>query len=144
MSLLYSLITLNQNVISVKRMKLDHTMVDIGATHVVVGIDWGAKCNISCRYENKANESEKEVNGMLEGLVTKLKTSLEVQVKGEIGFTDEDNEDYKKFIFQAKSDISKMDKIAQTFGEAIELAASLPEMVKDCLLYTSPSPRDRG
>ena len=131
MSLLYSLITLNQNVISVKRMKVDHTMVDIGATHVVVGIDWGAKCNISCRYENKANESEKEVNGMLEGLVTKLKTSLEVQVKGEIGFTDEDNEDYKKFIFQAKSDISKMDKIAQTFGEAIELAASLPEMVKD-------------
>ena len=71
-------------------MKVDHIMVDKGATHVVVGIDWGANCNISCRYENKANKSEKEVNVMLEGPVTKIKTSLEVQFRGEIDFTDED------------------------------------------------------
>lgn len=130
MSFLYSLITLNQNIFSVKRMKVDHTVIDINATHVVVGIDWGAKCNISCRYEKKTNESEVEVNGMLEGLVAKMKSSLEVQINGEAGFTSKDNEDYNKITFQARSDISQMDKIPQTFGETIELAASLPDMVK--------------
>ena len=131
MSFLYSLITLNQNILSVKRMNIDNDMLnDLGATHVVVGIDWGAKCNISCQYENKTNKSEVEVKGMLEGLVKKMEISLELEVKGKASFTEKDNEEHRKFNFQAKCDISKMDKIPQTFSEAVSLAASLPEAVK--------------
>ena len=132
MSLLYSIVTLNQSICSVKRMDIESDMLNYeGATHVVIGIDWGAKCNISCQYENKTNKSKVEVDGKLKALVKKIEISLEVEAEGKANVTDEENVENTKFNFQAKCDISKMDKIPQTFSEAVSFAVSLPEVVKE-------------
>lgn len=128
MTFLYSVTTMNQIIPSVMCMTIEDEMLNVpDVTHVVVGIDWGAKCNISCQYENKTNKNEMEVNGMLKGLVEKMS----LQVEGKADYTDKDDEVHNKFTFQSKCDVSKMDRIPQSFGEAVSLVAELPEAIKE-------------
>eukprot|EP00111_Clytia_hemisphaerica_P015467 TCONS_00045673-protein len=131
MSLLYSTVTVNHQILSIKRMKINEEVLnDIdGATHVVVGIDWGARCNISCRYERRANETKQEVEGKLGGLLKKM--SVEIKAEGKAESNENENTETNSFSFNAKSDVLKLTQIPKNFDEAVKLAVSLPEHVKE-------------
>ena len=44
----------------------------------------------------------------------------------------------------AMGDVSDPEMVAQMVGEGIEALGKIDVLVNNCLLYTSPSPRDRG
>ena len=100
---------------------------DLGATHVLVGIDWGAMGTIICEDENKDDEETTKVKGALEAELTKWKKVLNAGVSAGTDYEDENNSTDRKFTYYSKFDVFDRDSdLAMNFGEAVEQARKLP------------------
>ena len=135
MSLIYKLRTVNEEVmLRQNKDKIDIEMLkspNVNGTHVVVAIDWGAVCSVTCEYENKADKDVTEVKGALKAEIEKLKGLVDVKGSTKASYEDKNKDNHKQFTFRCKADVSAPDKdLPVTFEGAVELARSLPSLVK--------------
>jgi hypothetical protein len=136
MSLVYRIRTINEEfMLRQNRGKVDIEILKAGgnlqATHVVVGIDWGAVCSITCQYENTDGKDETTVKGALGVHLEKLKASVDVKGSARVEYKDDKKEKLDSFTFKCKSDVSTTDKeLPTTFEGALELARNLPKIVQ--------------
>ena len=131
MTLTYSVRTKHQEVDGIKA-KIDKDALDSDdATHIVVGIDWGAKCNVTCEYEKSDNEDETKVQGQLRAEIEKLKNGLSVEGGASVDFSQQGREEGTKFSYHSNCDVSDLSKdIPSTFEGAMTVATKLPSAVK--------------
>ncbi|XP_028397642.1 uncharacterized protein LOC114521398 [Dendronephthya gigantea] len=136
MSLVYKIRTINEEfMLRQNRDKIDLEILKAGedllATHVVVGIDWGAVCSITCQSENSDGKDESTVKGALGVHLEKLKAIVNVEGSAKVDIKDIQKEKLENFTFKCKSDVSTTDKdLPTTFEGALELAKNLPKIVK--------------
>lgn len=131
MTLAYAVHTVHQELDGI-RGKIDKDSLDaVEATHVVIGIDWGAKCNVTCEYENTENEEDTQVKGKLRAEIEKLKDIISLKGEANLDMKKNDRGKGNKFSFHSKCDVSDMDKdIPSSFEAAVKMATSLPSVVK--------------
>ncbi len=131
MTLAYSVLTKHQEIDGI-RAKVDKDCLEsIEATHMVVGIDWGAKCNITCEYDKSDNEDEMEVKGKLQAEVEKLK-GLSLKGEARVDIAEKDKAQGCSFSYHSKCDVSDLNKyIPSTFESALSVATKLPSVVKN-------------
>ena len=130
MTLAYAVHTMHQEVDGI-RSKVDKNCIDMDeATHIVIGIDWGAKCNITCKYQMEHNEDEMQVKGKLQAEIEKLKSVLSAKGSASVDISQDGKEHGTKFSYHSKCDVSDLEKdIPSTFEGVLSVATSLPSAV---------------
>ena len=131
MTLLYS-ITTKQERISISNLELkkiiDLKAIDsFEATHIVVGINWGANCTITSEYANQENKKQTEVEGLLKAAADKMTYAIKGEGKG--NYEDTDNEYTKNFTFRSNCDIVTDEDLPTTLPQVIEFVKKLPKLV---------------
>ncbi|XP_038059627.1 uncharacterized protein LOC119730696 [Patiria miniata] len=138
MSLIYKLRTVNEEImLRQNKNKIDleilspSTRQTVNATHVVVAIDWGAVCTVTCEYETKEDENVTEVKGALSAELKKIKGVVDAKGSTKASYDDKNKENHKTFTFKCKADVLARGKdLPVTFEGAVELARNLPSLVK--------------
>jgi hypothetical protein len=131
MTLLYS-ITTKLEKINICNLELKE-IIDLDAiesfeaTHIVVGIYWGANCTITSEYANQENKEQREVEGLLKLEANKM--TYKINGKGKGNYEDGDNEDTKNFTFQSNCDIVTDEDLPTTLPQVIDFVKKLPKLV---------------
>ena len=100
----------------------------IDATHVVVGIDWGAVCLITCEYENNENEEDSKVQTGISDQLEKLKDAIESKASEDACNNSLNND--QRFSFRCCTDVTPLDKgLPVTFEGAVDMARNLTSLV---------------
>ena len=106
----------------------------LGATHVLVGIEWGAMGTITCEDEKNDGEEATKVKGALEAELKKLKGVLDLG--GSTGaeydsyYEDKNKSTGRKFTYYSKCDeFDKDGNLPTAFEEAVEQAKKLPTIL---------------
>lgn len=134
MTLLYSIQTKSESInISNSELKeiIDLNTIDnFEATHVVVGIDWGANCTITAEDSNEKNEERKAVEGRLNAAMNKITESL--SGKGEAHYENQGKEDRRNFSIRSNCDIVTTDEeLPTTLEQAIDFVKKLPRLIRE-------------
>ena len=130
MTLTYSVHTVNQKLNGIHSKVNADSFNEREATHIVVGIDWGAKCNITCEYQKSQNEDEMQVNGKLHSEIDRLKDILSVKGSTDLNAARKSDGSASKFSYHTKCDVTDLEKdIPTTFEGALAVAVSLPKAV---------------
>jgi len=112
-----------------KEMKKTPTIMDsTDATHVVVQIDWGAKCFVSVTDHNHENDEKTEFGGKISAILKYLKSFV-----GDAGGKQEKGkkDNWNKLSVNVFGDVLP-DDIPTTVDGAGELIRKIPELVKKC------------
>lgn len=133
MTLLYSITTTSESInIFDKELKenIDLDVIDcLEATHVVVGIEWGANCTVTAEYANQENEKRTKVEGLLKAEMEQI--SYAIKGQGKTSYEDEKKEYTKEFSFSSNCDIvTTDDELPSSLQQAIEFVKQLPKLVK--------------
>jgi hypothetical protein len=131
MTLLYSITTKYQE-ISISNLELkkiiDLNVIDsFEATHIVVGIHWGANCTITSEYANQENKKQTEVEGLLKAEADKITYSIKGEGKG--NYEDRDNEYTEIFTFRCNCDIVTDGDLPTTLPQVVDFVKKLPKLV---------------
>ena len=105
---------------------------DIKATHVVVGISWGANATISFDYANTENREKNEIEGAFQAHFEKMKALSLGDAKASIdckGGEEARNINFKIRIFA--DIIAQNEPIPQTPEQALEFLRRIPFFVKE-------------
>lgn len=116
-----------------KQIKLEalKNAQEINATHVVCGIEWGAKCYATFEKEFKKSESEMVIVGDLKGKFEKLKNSL--NLNGRFKADDNDKADFKEFSLNFQADILPNNETLPTSVEAmIPFLKNISQYIQKC------------
>ena len=97
------------------------------ATHIVVGIYWGANCVITSEYANQENKKQTEVDGLLKLAADKI--TYGVKGEGQGNYEDGDNEDTKNFGFHGNCDVATDEDLPTTLPQVIDFVKKLPKLV---------------
>ena len=130
MTVTYTLNTIQQEVDGV-RSKVNMDCLDAAeATHIVVGIDWGATCNITCYYQGSNNEDEEQVKANLLAEVKKLKEVISVKSNSDDCYLQVGEESVSKFSYYINCDIITLEKcMPTTLQGVLAIATSLRKAV---------------
>eukprot|EP00794_Sanderia_malayensis_P001186 gene1186-biopygen413 len=131
MTMAYTVRTKSQEIDSI-RGKIDKKLLESDeATHVVVGIEWGAKCNITCEYENTENEEITTVKGELEAEIEKLKNMISAKGGTNLDLAKKGMSAGTKFEYHSKCDVSDLsEEIPSSFEAAVKSVINLPSIIK--------------
>ncbi|XP_041461184.1 uncharacterized protein LOC121412439 [Lytechinus variegatus] len=136
MSLIYKLKTVNEEVMLrqnkdiIDKEILYDTKPD--ATHVVVGIDWGAQCTITCEYQNVENADVTTVREEINVELEKLKKEADAKGTVKVDLEDKMKHEKRKLAFKCRADVSSRDKnLPVTYEGAVDIARSLPTLVEN-------------
>ena len=144
MTLIYKLKSVNEDIsVRHKRHLIDTSILtelsedscgtkrNVNATHVVVGIDWGAICSITCESDNIGNEDATSVKGAMSAKMKNIENMI--GIGGSVGGSWEGKRTKfdKNFVFKCRSDVSPSNKVLPvTFEDAVEMARTLPDLLK--------------
>jgi hypothetical protein len=131
MTLLYSIMT-KLETISISNLELKK-IIDLKifdsfeATHIVVGIHWGANCAIISEYANQENKKQTEVEGLLKAEADKITYSIKGEGKG--NYEDRDNECTENFTFRCHCDVVTDEELPTTLPQVVDFVKKLPKLV---------------
>ena len=131
MTLIYTVNTIRQEVDGI-RSKVNKKYLDGGeASHIVVGIDWGVRCYITCEYQMSQQDDEEQVKGKLQAELNRLKEALSVENSKEMYSSQVcDKDNTSKFLYHINIDLCDHEKGKETtFEGALSVTASLLERV---------------
>lgn len=98
------------------------------ATHVVVGISWGANSVLTCSYENKENRNVKEIEGSLSAHMKLMSVSITGKVS--VDFKEGENDAGTNFDIRMFGDILPgKDDLPTTTAGALQLMRQMPSLV---------------
>jgi hypothetical protein len=99
------------------------------ATHVVVGITWGADTILTSEYQNTDNRDVKEVEGVLSAELEKL--SVKIKGRGEVGYQTNEKDNELQFKIRMYGNILPgSDPLPTNFEDALALMKKMPEYVR--------------
>ena len=101
-----------------------------GATHVVIGIEWGANCVIAVTDQNSENKSRKEVEGNLKMGGNYLKVVAEASVSAAAKSKCTMQKEWNKFQLKIFADLIPEDTIPLTFDGALAFLAKVPQLIR--------------
>ncbi|MFN7414219.1 MAG: hypothetical protein ACK5RT_09990 [Dolichospermum sp.] len=131
MTLLYSIMTKLERInicnLELKKIIDLNTIDSFEATHIVVGIYWGANCTITSEYANQENKKQTEVEGFLKAAADKI--SYAIKGEGQGNYDDKDNEYSKNFSFHSNCDVVTDEELPSTLPQTIEFVKKLPKLV---------------
>ncbi|MFN6154541.1 hypothetical protein [Anabaena sp. AL09] len=131
MTLLYSIMTKLERInicnLELKKIIDLNTIDSFEATHIVVGIYWGANCTITSEYANQENKKQTEVEGFLKATADKI--SYAIKGEGQGNYDDKDNEYSKNFSFHSNCDVVTDEELPSTLPQTIEFVKKLPKLV---------------
>eukprot|EP00112_Aurelia_sp_Birch-Aquarium-sp1_P022972 Seg667.4 transcript_id=Seg667.4/GoldUCD/mRNA.D3Y31 product="Verrucotoxin subunit beta" protein_id=Seg667.4/GoldUCD/D3Y31 len=126
-TLVYSIKTVEQEIINPSGNVSVDCLDAIEATHVVVGMEWGARCNVICEHENMNNEDEDAIRASLKTNVETLKQLSQPKKAPEL-VAEESCKDISYYI---KCDLGGTDHGKGTdFQHAVESLRSIPDEMK--------------
>ena len=127
MTLLCTICTVHQEVDGVMA-KLNRDCFDsVEATHLVVGIDWGGICSITCHYQNSQFEEDQTVRKKLQSALTAFKEALTLGHDTSLNTLQRDAGVASELTYYVSSDISGLENGSLlTFEDALAVAKSLP------------------
>ena len=130
-TLTYSVRTKYQEVNGIRNKVNADSLNATGATHILVGIEWGAKCNITCECQKNGNENIANVRGQMEIEMEKLKCALSVESSAKVDDGGKGKvSSASRFSYHTKCDVSDLEKdIPTTFEGALAVATSFPKAV---------------
>ena len=100
---------------------------ELGATHVLVGIDWGAVGTITCEDENHDREEAIKVKGALQAELNKLKGLLSASGSASADYNGKNKSTGRKFTYYSKCDVfDRQGDLPTSFEEAVEQARKMP------------------
>ena len=100
---------------------------ELGATHVLVGINWGAVGTITCEDENHDSEEATKVKGALQAELNKLKGLLNASGSASANYIDQNKSTGRKFTYYSKCDVfDRQGDLPTSFEEAVEQARKMP------------------
>ena len=125
-TLTYSVRTRHQEIDGIRR-KVNKNCLNGGeATHIVVGIGWGVKCNITCNYRMGENEDDKQVEKTLKAAMEKLKYELPDVDNENVESSQEDREHESSCSYHIYCDASEpKNDISFTVENAMSVARYL-------------------
>ena len=137
-TLTYSVRTRHQEIDGI-RNKVNKNCLNGGeATHIVVGIGWGVKCNITCNYRMGENEEQKQVEKTLKAAMEKLKSELPDVDNENVESSQEDGEHESSCSYhiycdaiEPKTDISFTAKNAMSVARYLQKEATKATDGKD-------------
>ena len=98
------------------------------ATHVVVGISWGANTILSCEYRNNDNKEVMEIQGSLSAKLQSM--SVGISGKVDVDFSEGESNKDLKFEIHLYGDILPNDEdLPTTFEDALALMKQTPSLV---------------
>ena len=103
-SLIYKLRTVNEDVMirqNKNTIDMDVLSQQSDATHVVVAIDWGAMCSVTCEHDNIDNEDATKVKGALTVEVEKLQFLTDTQASVKASYDREGKEQNRGSLLNA-------------------------------------------
>lgn len=101
------------------------------ATHVVVGITWGANSVLSCEYQNTENRDIKEIEGSLSARLKII--GLSISGSGSVEFNEGANDKSINFAIKIYGDVlPRGQDLPTTFEAALELMKQMPNLVATC------------
>ncbi|CAF4944788.1 unnamed protein product, partial [Rotaria sp. Silwood1] len=108
-----------KNLVSYDALKLPN------ATHVVVGIKWGANVVASFEFANKENDLKTDIEGALKANMEKI--SLSISGSASVQFTEDENRLKTSLSIKFFGDIiPQNEELPQTFEKALELMKKVP------------------
>ena len=132
-TLLYSMTTKSES-LNIFNEELKDTInlnaIDcVEATHVVVGIEWGANCTITAEYANQENEESTKVQGLLKAAINQV--SYAINGQGETDYEYKNNEYTNNFSFRSNCDIVTTNaELPSNLQQAIAFVKTLPTLVR--------------
>ena len=132
-SLLYKLTTVYERLelynTELKSYISDDALRQTTATHVVIGIYYGANCAITATDEYSESKEQKEVEGNLKAHLEKLKSLLSVTADAEVGYEKKETEIWSKFSIDIFGDILP-DKFPHSVDGALSMLKDMEQLVK--------------
>ncbi|CAG7711416.1 unnamed protein product, partial [Allacma fusca] len=98
------------------------------ATHVVVGISWGANLMVTAEYSNEENEDTKEISGALQAKLNVI--AVQISGKGDVDYGKGGSSKVKEFSLNIYGDVLPEGDLPQTIEGAVELMKKLPVLVQ--------------
>ena len=131
LTLAYTKYTKYEEVDGVKRLISRRCLDSNEATHVVIGITWGVRCNITGQYTGNAKEEEEgQVNVRLEAEMDRLKAALLSENNGEAENPQQGENDNTEFTYCIYCDLTNLQRDAsQSFRDTMDSVMSLPDLV---------------
>nr|XP_054761542.1 uncharacterized protein LOC129267961 [Lytechinus pictus] len=134
-SLIYKWMTVNEEIIlSQSRTIVDRDILsgtNPDATHVVVGIDWGAQCTITCEYKNDENYDDSDVTEEMNVELEKLRDVLVAKGWMNVLVDAKKTDERSRLSYKYRADILTTDEyLSVTYEGANQIARSLPKLVK--------------
>nr|XP_054761549.1 uncharacterized protein LOC129267971 [Lytechinus pictus] len=137
-SLIYKLSTVKKSVkdlLSQQRNIIDSDVLsdpNTPATHVVVGIDWGAQCTVTCEYENFENDDVSAVRRDVGIQLGNLRDIILAQGATNVYVDDKGKAESGRLSYKCRADVLITNgNIPVKFEGALGLAMSLPTFVKN-------------
>ena len=137
-SLLYNLTTVVEqlNLSSDKLMPYvsSNDLSETGATHVVVGIHWGANCAITMTDQNKEDKSVKDVEANLSANMEKLKVIVSASASVGMKKDKKETDSFHSFTLKTFADMlpEGAEEIPHTYEGALAMVQKMPVMLKNC------------
>ena len=111
--------------------KIELKSLDVeAATHVVVGIQWGANTILTCEYQNVDENEKTLVEGKLSAKMEKISNSIKGGVEAAFNSNDIDNS--HNFRFHMHGDVlPRAEDLPTTFEETLKLMKKVPSLIAD-------------
>lgn len=102
------------------------------ATHVIIGVQWGANTVASFEHENTVDSNKLEIQGALNDLKKSFKGFIDLGVNPKIELNRNNKEIMNKIKFSLVSDvIAKDKKVPETYEDIKDFFANIPLYVND-------------
>ena len=105
-------------------------LASTGATHVVVQIDWGAKCFVSITDLHHEHDQKTEVGCELSASLDYLKSFI-VETGGKFHQEKGEKDNWNKLSVKIFGDVLP-DNVPTTVDGAVELIRKMPKLVEKC------------
>ena len=103
-----------------------------GATHVVVGIQWGANLMVTAEYKNEENKDATKLGGSLQVELTKIASGvLDLSGMAKVNHGAGESDGKTEFSLSIKGDVLTEGELPQTIEGARDLMAKLPVLVRN-------------
>ena len=128
MTLVYTLHTKTEELDGIRSKVNTECLNCHDATHIVVGIDWGAACSITCRQDRDETADELQVKSRLKTQMDKLKIALSGESNAKAMYPQQ--KDHMKLSYCTYCGIRNLrTENLQSFEDVVEAAKSLPKVV---------------
>ena len=104
------------------------------ATHVVVGIYWGANFAITLTDQNSKNKKKKDVEVSLEQRLKKWKSCISISPTGSVQYNKEESISCNKFSLEIFGDVlpDDSDTFPQTVDDALSVMSKMGQLIRKC------------